>query len=44
MYRCARCKEPVMNDPKSIGLQCKNCNCKIFFKDRPPIKQTLYSD
>jgi DNA-directed RNA polymerase subunit P len=44
LYRCAKCKEPVRNDPKSLGLQCEKCGSKIFFKDRPSTKKTLYSD
>ena len=44
MYRCAKCNEPVRNDPKTLGLQCEKCGSKIFFKERPSTKKTLYSD
>ncbi len=44
MYRCAKCKEPVRNDLKALGLQCEKCGSKIFFKDRQSTKKTLYSD
>ena len=44
MYRCGKCNEPV-GDINTLGIQCKKCGSKIFYKKRPDgAKKVLKSD
>lgn len=41
MYRCAKCKQRIMGDINTVGIQCTNCGSKIFYKERHPRKKML---
>ena len=41
-YKCAQCKESIKDvDINTVGIQCGNCGCKIFYKQRPNVKKVL---
>ncbi|MFQ6060396.1 MAG: DNA-directed RNA polymerase subunit P [Thermoplasmata archaeon] len=41
MYKCANCREPVLGSINTVGIQCKKCGCKIFYKERPNVKKVV---
>jgi len=40
MYKCAKCKERIIMDVNTVGIQCEKCGSKIFYKERPNVKKT----
>ena len=41
-YICAVCKKDVESaDMDVVGMRCKHCGSKIFYKKRPNIKKRL---
>ena len=34
MYKCARCQEPILTSLNTVGIQCKKCGSKVFYKER----------
>lgn len=42
-YKCNKCGKPMEVDVHAVGIQCKECGSKIFYKQRPSIKKTLKS-
>ncbi len=41
MYKCGKCDEPIRSDMNTLGMQCKNCSSKIFYKTRPNVKKVM---
>ncbi|UCD92278.1 MAG: DNA-directed RNA polymerase subunit P [Methanobacteriota archaeon] len=41
MYKCARCREPILANINTVGIQCKNCGSKVFYKERPNVKKIV---
>lgn len=40
-YKCARCGKPVETEGTAMGIQCRHCGSKIFYKKRQSIKKTV---
>jgi DNA-directed RNA polymerase subunit RPC12/RpoP len=41
-YICAVCKRDIdSTEMNKVGMRCKYCNSKIFYKKRPNIKKRL---
>ncbi len=43
-YRCSDCKTPLEMDLETMGLTCRHCGNKIFYKSRPSVKKTVTSE
>jgi DNA-directed RNA polymerase subunit P len=41
MYKCARCQEPILTSLNTVGIQCKKCGSKVFYKERPNVKKIV---
>jgi DNA-directed RNA polymerase subunit P len=41
MYKCAKCKEPILTSLSTVGIQCKKCGSKVFYKERPNVKKIV---
>jgi len=43
-YKCASCGTKLDMDLEVLGLTCRVCGEKIFYKIRPSTKKTVISD
>ncbi len=43
-YRCSNCKTQLEMDLETLGLTCRKCGNKIFYKKRPASKKTVTTD
>jgi len=43
MYKCWKCKDRVIMDMNTVGIQCEKCGSKIFYKERPNVKKVIKS-
>ena len=43
-YKCASCGAKLDMDMEVLGLTCRVCGEKIFYKIRPSTKKTVISD
>ena len=43
-YKCASCGAKLDMDLEVLGLTCRVCGDKIFYKIRPSTKKTVISD
>ena len=43
-YKCASCGAKLDMDLEVLGLTCRVCGEKIFYKIRPSTKKTVISD
>jgi DNA-directed RNA polymerase subunit RPC12/RpoP len=43
-YKCASCRTKLDMDLEVLGLTCRVCGEKIFYKIRPSTKKTVISD
>ena len=43
-YKCSVCGASLEMDLETLGLTCRKCGNKIFYKKRPSIKKTVTSD
>ncbi|MDG1545719.1 MAG: DNA-directed RNA polymerase subunit P [Candidatus Poseidoniia archaeon] len=43
-YKCASCGTRLDMDLEVLGLTCRVCGEKIFYKIRPSTKKTVISD
>lgn len=43
-YKCAICKTPLAEDTAVVGVVCRVCGGKVFYKKRPATKKTLKAE
>ncbi len=44
MYKCGQCKKRDNFDAQNIGIRCKYCGNKYFYKERPTIAKTIKAE
>ena len=42
-YKCGRCGKNVEIEGTAMGIQCRHCGSKVFYKKRQSIKKTVIS-